>query len=197
MKHVGEVDNKRVVVVFLQLPEKPEMALVVDADALPERDHEFLMREVQSKEGQDAQNLYELLNRRMMPSTNTTLLTYLHASNRLVPVPVSKVNLLPYPNHRVPLVDVLKEIGKPVSQKSLEEKNFYQTQRDAELDEGNVNTAMSLIAQAEVLEAEANTYRERAYRMAPSLRPSTHIAESTVSVDPSVVVDQIRSQGSE
>jgi hypothetical protein len=194
IKHVGEVDNKRVVIVFLQLPERPDTALVVDADALPERDHEILMREVQSKEGQDAQNLYDLLGRRMMPSTNTTLLMYLHASNRLMPVPVSKVNLLPYPNHRVPLVNVLKELGKTVTQQSVDEKNFYQSQRDAELDEGNSNTAINLITQAEVLEQEARTYRERAYRMAPSLRPNSTVPAP---VDPVVVVNHIRDQGTE
>jgi formylmethanofuran dehydrogenase subunit E len=51
--------GKNVVVVFMQLPDDPAHALVIDTDALPDMYNESLRKVVESTEGQQAKNRSE------------------------------------------------------------------------------------------------------------------------------------------
>ena len=61
IKHVGQVINtqKRVIVVFREIPDEPESCLVVDTDAAPDWMHDDLITAVESNGAQASANFYE------------------------------------------------------------------------------------------------------------------------------------------
>ena len=77
IKHVGTHvgTNTRLSVVFLRLPDEPENALVVYSDSLPDKYHEDFMSALESKEGQAAKELYEVLSRKVFWNGNSMLET--------------------------------------------------------------------------------------------------------------------------
>ena len=92
IKHVGTHvgTNTRLSVVFLRLPDEPENALVVYSDSLPDKYHEDFMSAVESKEGQAAKELYEVLSRKVFWNGNNMLET-LHKEGLLVKLPVDSI----------------------------------------------------------------------------------------------------------
>lgn len=185
MKHIGMIQNtgKKCVVVFLQIPGREDHALVVDAEALPDRIHDPLMGIIRTPEGQQAQNLGEVLGRRMLPDSNRTMLEDLHNYGYLQPQPVTNIVLVPRPNSRVLLSEMLEALGRYTKPSTIEEaevkdatpvvdtSTLFDTNREVSSLEEKTNVAKGMIAQAELLEADARAIREKAYKLVPSLKP--------------------------
>lgn len=192
IKHTGVLNNtgKNVVVVFMSLPEDPGHALVVDTDALPDTFNESLRKIVESVDGQQAENLADVLARRMSPDgSNMTLLQKFHAAGRLQKVPVDLVTMTPRRGLNWPLKDILEAMR---TQKSEEPVGFddldpeTRAQIAAEIGKFNVHAsnsmgetaagkkaeAANLIRMAEMLEADASQKRQQAYKLDPSLMRS-------------------------
>lgn len=202
LKHVGSLVNtgKRVAVIFLQIPGKETHTLVIDTDALPERFHDALMKVIEMPEAQQAQNLGEVLARRLMPDTGRNMLEEFHINGMLEATPVTNVYLMPRPNQRVLLSDVLKAMGKDIENiivtqpKVAEEvavvetsevekgnvssrESFYQDNRKIDSIEENIGVARNLLAQADMLFQEAEAMRSKAFSMAPSLKPKSVVEQ--------------------
>ena len=96
IKHTGynNKTKRKVVVVFRQIPEERESALVVETESLMDRFHDGLMSATESAEGQATDNLYEVLNRRMFFDGEPMLQT-LHSKGWLHKVDVSDITLSP------------------------------------------------------------------------------------------------------
>lgn len=189
IKHTGVLVNtgKNVVVAFMSLPDDPDHALVIDTDALPDTFNEALRKIVESVDGQQAQNLADILARRMSPDgSNMTLLQKFHLAGRLQKVPVDLVMMTPRKGLNWPLKDIVAAMG---TQKSEEPLGFddldpeTRAQVAAEIGKFNVHAsnsagetaagkkaeAANLIRMAELLEADASQKRQQAYKMDPSL----------------------------
>jgi hypothetical protein len=190
LKHTGILNNtgKNVVVVFMSLPEDTQHALVVDTDALPDMYNEALRKLVESVEAQQAKNLADVLARRMAPDgSNMTLLQKFHAANRLMKTPVSNVTMTPKKGVRWPLVDVLAAMQadtlapqnfddldpetKAAIAAEVKKFNMHAHNTEGETVAGVKGEAKALLDMAQLLEADAQSKREQAYRMDPSLRP--------------------------
>lgn len=192
IKHTGILANtgKNVVVVFMSLPDDPNHALVVDTDALPDSFNEALRKIVESVDGQQAENLADILARRMSPDgSNLTLLQKFHNAGRLQKVPVDLVTMTPRRGLNWPLRDILAAMK---TQKSEEPMGFddldpeTKAQVAAEIGKFNVHAsnsigetasgkradAANLIRMAELLEADASSKRQQAYKLDPSLMRS-------------------------
>jgi hypothetical protein len=111
MKHVGKVGEKPVVIVYREVPNEPDNALIVETGSLEPDQHDALMNVVQSAEAQESNNISEVLHRRTFPD-GSNMLTSLHYSKKIVKTPVNMVNLTPTPQQVVALEDVNKEIRK-------------------------------------------------------------------------------------
>jgi hypothetical protein len=192
IKHVGMLNNtgKNVVVVYMQLPDDPNHALVVDTDALPDNYNDSLRRVVESVEGQQSQNLAEVLARRMSPDgSNTTLLTKFHTSGRLQKVPTSLITMTPRKGIRWPLTEVIKAMDtmkestpdgfddldpetRAAVAADLKKFNVHANNIDGEARADRKDEAVGLLRQAELLEADAQNMRMRAYKMDPSSAPA-------------------------
>lgn len=192
MRHIGKTVNtdRRLVVVFMQIPGREDHALVIDTDALPSRFHDDLMAVVQG-EGQNVVVLGELLGRRVMPYSGANMLETLHQANALQAVPATNVVMLPAPNYPVPLTELLKNMGKSVNQPEVAEQVKETVYRDnrivenQEIDRSNqqYQIAANILAEAEMLSDESARKREQAYQMYPALRPKPTEDRKTFYVD--------------
>lgn len=177
LKHVGrhEGTGQRLSVVFLQLPDDKENALVVYSDSLPDRYHDDFMSAVESAEGQQAKGLYEVLARKVFWH-GTTMLDTLHKERHLVKVPTRSVIMTPNSNTNVRLDDILSQMDQEVEvetatndttqtrSESLVDNNIGDSQKDE-----NRQIAQNLLIQAGLLDNEAAAKRKQAYKYDPSL----------------------------
>ena len=212
LKHTGQLNNtgKNVVVVFMQLPDDPDHALVIDTDALPDMFNESLRKVVESTEAQQAKNLADVLARRMSPDgSNTTLLQKFHQAGRLMKTTVENVTMVPRRGVRWPLSDVIKAMNAsqdslPVGFDDLDPEtkaeiaadlkkfNVHATNIEGETAAGIKSQAQSLIEMARMLETDAQSKREQAYRLDPTLRPSAKKATKAAEPTPEpAVVDAV------
>jgi len=200
IKHVGMLNNtgKNVVVVYMQLPGDPNHALVVDTDALPDNYNDSLRRVVESTEGQQSQNLADVLARRMSPDgSNTTLLNKFHSAGRLQKVPTSLITMTPRKGIRWPLTEVIQAMNvmnesspdgfddldpetRAAVAADLKKFNVHASNMDSEAKSDRKDEAVGLIRQAELLESDAQAMRERAYRMDPGLRKASKSKQPTL-----------------
>ena len=179
LQHIGVVNennlDKKCLVVYLQIPNKETHSLVVYTDSLPDSWHQPIMNLLEGPEAQTAKSLSEVFHRRILPVTNKNILESLHVAGLLVSVPVEFVYLMPRPNVKMPLTDILKAMGtlSDSTKVSDQNANFYRDQTIIGNDEQRVSSANSLLVQASLLEEDARSHRERAYKIAPELRPNT------------------------
>jgi hypothetical protein len=207
MKHTGQLNNtgKNVVVVFMQLPEDNDHALVIDTDALPDMFNESLRRVVESVEAQQSKNLADVLARRMSPDgSGTTLLQKFHQSGRLMKTPVGNVTMVPRRGVRWPLTEVISamsgaEDSLPANFNDLDQEtkaaiaaevkkfNVHATNQDNQNSANKTADARALLEMARLLEADAVSKREQAYRLDASLRPKSKTVKAEITSESSVI----------
>ena len=188
MKHVGKFGEKPCVVVFRELPGEQDYCLIVQTDNLEGRQHDDLMSVVQSLEAQNANDISEVLFRRQF-TDGSNMLNSLHYGKKLQKVPVGLVHLTPAPNQALPLEQVNAEIRKlkggytpPVNDAShLNDETTRTVAKDDAVDSSDnsvAEIAKNLLAQATLMEEDATallkdaeTKKQEAFRLDPSLRP--------------------------
>lgn len=182
-KHVGKIKSTdaRCVIVFMQLPDDKQKALIIDVEALQPRYEQILLSVVDSAEGQSENDLASAMARRTVQETGNTVLTEFHRLGLMRAESIDNIILLPQPNTPYQLRDILKQMGKlddtvdapaPHNANAEVKYNPIVNNMNAAEDEKRTNQAMNFIAEAEMLEGEANRKREQAYRLAPELRPA-------------------------
>lgn len=177
MKHIGRIVNtdQRCVVVYMQIPDAPEYALVIQTDTLPPRTEQAVMGVLQSSEGQGEPILANVLHRRIMPDINQNVLEYLHVNKYLQKISVDNIVMQPTPGHSYPLREILTSMGK-LGNNTTHQNITPPVQSLPDISnispETALQTANNLLIEAELLENDANKKREMAYLYAPELRPS-------------------------
>lgn len=194
MKHVAEWQDRKCLVLFREVPGEPENALVVMSGELGTTQHDELVKEVESLEAQNNNNLADVLNGRNF-SDGRIMLRALHEDKLITKVPVSEVVMLPTTKDRVPLGELNSAIAeiekgieaeKPQLADTSEIDAINQVERPRALSEREaeeqLEIAQSLLVQADLIEADvervqqqmladANSKREEAYARAPELKP--------------------------
>lgn len=112
-KHVGRVGDKKVAVIFRELPGEPHMALVVYTQLLNRHLHDAVMECIQSDSGQQAENLADALNH-VYSREGKVVLHQLHADGLLKKIQTELVTMTPTPSnkHDVKLSDLNDIINK-------------------------------------------------------------------------------------
>jgi hypothetical protein len=110
MKHVGKMKNNgaRVAIVFRTLPGDPLSALVVGTNGLGDAYHDSLMSIIESDQGQQANELADVLSVRKFPD-GTGMLEFMHTRGMLKKVPTAGVIVTPDNKTQVQL-DELNEL---------------------------------------------------------------------------------------
>lgn len=94
VKHVGKHNDKKVVILFREVPGEDHMCLVTYSDLLPRLLHDELMKAVESPQGQEAQEISEVLNRTYMADGSIILQT-LHRQGYIKKAPTNQVLVTP------------------------------------------------------------------------------------------------------
>ena len=180
-KHVGTYGEKPCVIVFRELPEDDNSALVILSDSLEGQLHDDVMSVVDSLEAQNANNISEVMFRRRL-TDGSNMLEALHTRGKLVKAPVEMVKLVPIPNQPVELAEINKELRKILSESNPPLKTdeqpiqpgapVIQEGEDTEAVAGNLLSQASLLEEdAKALLSDADLKRSQAYELAPDLRP--------------------------
>lgn len=94
IKHVGRHNQRKVAIVYRQVPDEGHMALVMYTDNLPMMVHDEAMRVLESEVGQNAKDFADALFRHIMPD-GTNCLTHIHRAGYLKKVPCNQVIVTP------------------------------------------------------------------------------------------------------
>lgn len=200
IKHVGKHGEKRVVVVFREVPGEDHMALVTYPDSLKQQTHDDLMNAIQSVKGQEANHLGEALHS-IVGADGQTLLNSLHREGFMKKVRTQDIIMMPRPNQPGARLDEINKIirdletGSEAAQKAAAldanagladpQKKAAGVQAAAQAAGvqaqgvlGDADIARNLVAQAEqmqaqmqTLQAEAARLMEEAATLDPSLKP--------------------------
>jgi hypothetical protein len=205
LRHIGKVGDRKVAVIFREVPTEPHMALIVYTEVLNMNIHDPLMTAIESAVGQQAKDLADALNR-SYTKDGKIILQVLHAEGMLKKMQTNQIVMTPAQGQSIrlnELNDILNEM----------EKGEAAVRRLAELDAsrglqdpadvarrmrgeptvnipttgdviGDDSIANNLMAQAAKMAAEGRgllAESERLQKEAQSLMPAlnTTVAEST------------------
>jgi len=114
-KHVGKVNNKKVIIVKRSIGgDESHMAVVIYSDIMPQKYHDDVMKILESNEGQQAYEFSDILERRMM-SDGQNMLQALSHENYLKRVPANNVMITPNSKSSMRLDELnklLAQVGK-------------------------------------------------------------------------------------
>lgn len=197
IKHVGKHGEKRVAVVFREVPGEDHMALVTYPDSLKQQTHDDLMNAIQSTKGQEANHLGEALHS-IVGADGQTLLNTLHREGFMKKVRTQDIIMMPRPNAVGARLDEINKIirdletGSEAAQKAAEldanagladpDKKAAGVQAAAQAAGvqaqgvlGDADIARNLVTQAEQMKAQMATLQAEADRLlaeAAELDPS-------------------------
>ena len=110
-KHVGKVGDRKVAIVFREVPGESHMCLIVYTEIINASLHDDLIKAIESKEGQQTDNLSDVLNR-VYTSTGQVLLQVLHNQGFLKKIQCEQVFVTPTPNAKIRLNDMLNKMSQ-------------------------------------------------------------------------------------
>ena len=198
IKHVGRQGDKKVVVIFREVPEETHMALVVYPDQLQQNLHDDLMNAIQSAKGQAAKDLGDAIHG-ITGTNGRTILNTLHQERFMKKIRTQDILMIPQPNNPGVRLDELNTIIRDLDTGSdaagkLAELDANAGLADPQKKAAGVNAsaaamgntgilsdesiAANLVKQAEQmksqmasLEAEAARLMEEAQSLNPALKP--------------------------
>ena len=199
LRHIGRIGDRKVAIVFREVPNEPHMALVTYTESLNRHLHDPMMQCIESDIGQNSKNLADALNR-THTKDGKYILQVLHVEGLLKKVKTETVIVTPNGNTKIRLDELNKiltemENGEDAV-KRLAEINSSTTTESAEVAKkirgdkpkitdapqgvlGDNAIANNLRAQAARMEAEAKGL------LAESLRLQTEATEMDGFVNPS------------
>ena len=199
LRHVGKHGDRKVAVIFREVPGEPHMCLVTYPELLNQHIHDPLMRCIESDIGQNSKNLADALNR-THTNDGVIILQKLHAEGMLKKINTEQVVMTPAPNTKIKLNElntILNEMeqGESAVKKLQEMDDSLGLQdpvdvarrmrgneappaapADGALDDTSI--AQNLLTQSERMQTEAQgllleaeRLQKEAYEMSPSLKP--------------------------
>jgi len=101
-RHVGKQGDRKVAVVFREVPGEPHMCLVTYTELLNQHIHDPLIKCIESDIGQNSEHLADALNR-THTKDGRIILQVLHAEGQLKKVQTSQIVMTPSPNQTIRL----------------------------------------------------------------------------------------------
>lgn len=114
LKHVGKHGDRKVAVIFRQIPGEEHMCLVVYTELLNQNMHDPLITCIESPQGQASENLADALNRAYTMDGQVILQT-IHREGLMKKVQTAQVMMTPAPNQKIKLSELntmLNEMAK-------------------------------------------------------------------------------------
>jgi hypothetical protein len=214
LKHIGKQNDRKVAVVFRTVPNEDHMCLVIFPETLPAAWHDTIMRVLESPEGQEANELADILHRNLLPDGRNILET-LHHERMLKRVRTDQITITPTPQSSVRLDELnrmLTELKNPETAQKRAAENANRglvdapTKRaaeqafkagqlppvassgdalsDVQLANNMLSQAKRMEAEAKGLVAEAARMKKEAERLYPNAMALQVDASETVEVKP-------------
>jgi len=101
-RHVGKQGDRKVAVVFREVPGEPHMCLVTYTELLNQHIHDPLIKCIESDIGQNSEHLADALNR-THTKDGRIILQVLHAEGQLKKVQTTQILMTPSPNQTIRL----------------------------------------------------------------------------------------------
>jgi hypothetical protein len=196
-RHVGKQGDRKVAVVFREVPGEAHMCLVVHTELLNQHIHDPLIQCIESDIGQNSEHLADALNR-THTKDGRIILQVLHAEGQLKKVQTSQILMTPSPNQSIRLnelntiLDEMKQ-GESAVKRLQELDNSRGMQDPADVVRrmrgnqapvvpsgdllGDASLAKQRLEQAQKMEREAKGLLAEAQRL----------TEEAKTLDPSVV----------
>lgn len=114
LKHIGKHNNKKIVLLFREVPNEDHMCLVAYSDGLPSMIHDEVMKVLESPSGQQATNFSDALFRHVMPNGENCLES-MHNRGYIKKIPTNQVTITPNKHSTVRLDElnsILNEMAK-------------------------------------------------------------------------------------
>lgn len=110
LKHVGRHGDRKVAIIFREIPGEDHMCLVIYPDVLPTHIHDTVMKVLESPAGQQENTLANSLHRNLLPD-GRVILEALHREGMLKKIPTTQVIVTPTATSSVKL-DELNRLVK-------------------------------------------------------------------------------------
>ena len=110
LKHIGRHGDRKVAIIFRELPGEDHMCLVIYPETLPTHIHNTIMTILESAPGQQSPNLADVLHRNLLPD-GRVILQALHNEGMLKKIQTNQVIVTPTAQSNVKL-DELNRIVK-------------------------------------------------------------------------------------
>ena len=149
IKHVGKQGDKRVAVIFREVPDEAHMALVVYPDQLQQNLHDDLMNAIQSDKGQEARNLGEALHS-IVGANGQTILNTIHKNAFMKKVRTQDIIMMPRPNATGVRLDEINKIINDLDTGSQAAQDMAKLDAQAGLADPDKNAAAVQAAAAVV-----------------------------------------------
>jgi len=111
IKHIGKLGDRKVAIVFREVPGEEHMALIIYPDTMPTHIHDSVMRVIESPVGQAAENLGDAMFRSLL-SDGRAMLQTLHAEGMIKKVQTKQVVVTPSSSSHVNLDELNKIINE-------------------------------------------------------------------------------------
>jgi hypothetical protein len=107
LKHVGKHGDRKVAIIFREVPGESHMCLVTYTETLNQHIHDPLIRCIESDIGQNSEHLADALNR-TYTQDGKPILQVLHLEGQLKKVQTSQILMTPSPNQLIRLDELNK-----------------------------------------------------------------------------------------
>ena len=148
LKHIGRHGDRKVAIVFREIPGNDHMCLVIYPDVLPSHIHDSIMKVIESPVGQSENSLADALHRNLLPD-GRPILEALHREGMLKKVASEHIIVTPTPTSSVKL-DELNRLIREL------ETGSEAAKRMAEIDANK-----GIVAPEKKRQAEAEFKRKR------------------------------------
>ena len=160
IKHVGKHNDRKVCVLFRQVPNEDHMCLIIYPETLPAHWHDAIMKVLESDVGQQADEFADALHRNLLPDGRVILET-LHQERMIKKVRTADIIMTPRTDASIRL----DELNKMLNEMKLGEAAIKKM-AEADATRGLVDAPTKRAAEAEF---KSN----RAQQQAPMTAPAT------------------------
>ena len=154
LKHIGRHGDRKVAIIFRELPGEEHMCLVIYPETLPTHFHNTIMSILESAPGQASPNLADVLHRNLLPD-GRVILQALHNEGMLKKIQTNQVIVTPTAQSSVKL-DELNRIVKEMESGADALKRMQELDASAGIvDPATKRKAEKAFKEGRIAEAEA------------------------------------------
>lgn len=180
LRHVGKHGDRKIAVIFREVPGEPHMCLVTYTELLGQNIHDPMISCIESDIGQSSENLADALNR-SFTRDGRPILQVLHMEGQLKKVNTELIVMTPQPNTRIKLNELnkildemkqgeaaVKRLAEMDKSLGMQDPNFVRKMKGEMLNEQlNQNRSPVQPSSGDILGDDqlANNLRQQAQRM--------------------------------